>query len=145
MFGIFSGCGQKKANEVDFLFPTNFQGIIHIREVKLNGADVLQLKGVYKFIIPKNGDLEVKDLSPLRDFHKITPHYEDGLTIPYETSTNVAQLVLYELPGPQGDGFYYFVGSYLDKKVVSAELLFKKVPSGLKLDIQDGKILNVSN
>lgn len=74
---------------VVFVVPNHFRGVLKLRERKHASVKVTPHNGVYLFIFPASGVLDVQGSLPVWQWHTLDAHYENGKTIPVDGEVSV--------------------------------------------------------
>jgi len=94
-------------NSLLYRLPEDYQGFFYI-EKSSNGVSVKKnVSGVYEYVVPSNGVLKVRSITPFKSTHKEVVMYPSGKTIPQN------------LPMPMDETIRLFNGSISSEAVLT--------------------------
>jgi hypothetical protein len=121
LMGMIS-CSREDAQVVDveFILPKSYLGAFKVIEDKKEGIEALPINNKLSLKVPVNGILRVKNLKPIREWHKPSARYSKGGLIPFGIADmdDKKDVCFFNLWTESNGATYYFIGEKKDFLII---------------------------
>ncbi len=116
-FTFIMGCENSPETKIEFILPDNYYGVFKIVLDKRRGQEIIASDEKVRYSIPFSGVLFVKNVEPLRSWHKAVAKFQNGTVIPIEPpEINTDDIVaLRYLVSDSNNQTFFLIGTASDK------------------------------